>query len=209
MNKTRGFRKDIQVEVTFKNNLILTKMKEQGIETVAELSRKIKIPHSALGLLINMKKLPVTKKKGTWIKHAERLAKFFYCLPEDLFSEFQQKHALQKNRAYAELHFSRIQAMIAAENAHALDPSIVLQTHEQYAMFESMIEELEPDLQKVIRARFGFDGPEKTLREIGEELGVSPEAVRQREQKALRRLRHPSRSKFLRPLLAGFIEQAW
>lgn len=207
MSKSPLLRKDIRVEIVVKNNLILTKMKEMGIETVAELSRKTRIQQRTLGLIVNMKKLPVTKK-GKWTKSAEQLADFFCCLPEDLFSKLQQKHALSKNRAYAEMHFSHIQAMIAVKNAHALDPSIVLQTHEQYAILESMIEKLDPNLQKVIRGRFGFDGPEKTLAKIGEEFNVSRETIRKWERDALRQLRRPSKSKLLRPLLAGFIEQA-
>jgi RNA polymerase primary sigma factor len=52
----------------------------------------------------------------------------------------------------------------------------------------------------VIIARFWGD---KTLEEIGDELGVTKERIRQIESRAIRRLRHPSRSKFLR----GFLEQ--
>lgn len=53
--------------------------------------------------------------------------------------------------------------------------------------------------QKVIRLRFGLDdGRARTLEEIGKEFGVTRERIRQIEAKALRKLRHPSRSRRLK-----------
>lgn len=56
--------------------------------------------------------------------------------------------------------------------------------------------------QKVLRMRFGFDdGKPKTLEEVGQEFQVTRERIRQIEGKALRKLRHPSRSRRLRDYL--------
>ena len=52
---------------------------------------------------------------------------------------------------------------------------------------------------KVLRLRFGLDdGKARTLEEVGKEFDVTRERIRQIEAKALRKLRHPSRSKKLR-----------
>lgn len=64
---------------------------------------------------------------------------------------------------------------------------------------EKAMASLTPREEKVLRMRFGFeDGKTHTLEEVGKEFNVTRERVRQIESKALRRLRHPSKSKALR-----------
>ena len=56
--------------------------------------------------------------------------------------------------------------------------------------------------EKVLRLRFGLeDGRSRTLEEVGKEFNVTRERIRQIEAKALRKLRHPSRSKCLKDFL--------
>ncbi len=63
----------------------------------------------------------------------------------------------------------------------------------------SVIETLTPREQKVIRLRYGLDDAQtKTLEEVGREFNVTRERIRQIEAKALRKLRHPNRSKKLK-----------
>ena len=56
--------------------------------------------------------------------------------------------------------------------------------------------------EKVIKMRFGLeDGSEHTLEEVGQSFAVTRERIRQIEAKALRKLKHPSRSRKLRSFL--------
>ena len=66
----------------------------------------------------------------------------------------------------------------------------------------SVLDTLTPREEKVLRLRFGLDdGRSRTLEEVGKEFNVTRERIRQIEAKALRKLRHPSRSKKLKDYL--------
>ena len=77
---------------------------------------------------------------------------------------------------------------------------------EEYATNEMLKDEIADVLltltereEKVIRLRFGLeDGKSRTLEEVGQMFGVTRERIRQIEAKALRKLRHPSRSRKLK-----------
>jgi RNA polymerase primary sigma factor len=72
---------------------------------------------------------------------------------------------------------------------------------------EHVLRTLSPREEKIIRMRFGMDdGSEHTLEEVGQSFDVTRERIRQIEAKALRKLRHPSRSGKLRSLLDGMQE---
>ncbi len=67
---------------------------------------------------------------------------------------------------------------------------------------EDVLDTLSPREEKVLRLRFGLDdGRSRTLEEVGQYFGVTRERIRQIEAKALRKLRHPMRSKRLRDYL--------
>ena len=71
---------------------------------------------------------------------------------------------------------------------------------------EDILKTLTPREEMVIKLRFGIgDGSERTLEEVGQIFSVTRERIRQIEAKALRKLRHPSRSKVIKNFLNGRI----
>jgi RNA polymerase primary sigma factor len=92
------------------------------------------------------------------------------------------------------------------EDKSSLSPSdavISISLQEQTA---SMLKTLTPREEKVIKMRFGLeDGSEHTLEEVGHSFAVTRERIRQIEAKALRKLRHPSRSRNLRTFIEGSV----
>ncbi|MPZ16839.1 MAG: RNA polymerase sigma factor RpoD [Luteitalea sp.] len=69
---------------------------------------------------------------------------------------------------------------------------------------EDVLKTLTPREERVVKMRFGVaDGSEHTLEEVGQNFAVTRERIRQIEAKALRKLRHPSRARKLRPFLEG------
>ncbi|MEO8499668.1 MAG: sigma-70 domain-containing protein, partial [Vicinamibacteria bacterium] len=71
---------------------------------------------------------------------------------------------------------------------------------------EALLKTLTPREERVIKMRFGIgEGNEHTLEEVGQNFAVTRERIRQIEAKALRKLRHPSRSRKLKAFLEGSI----
>ena len=90
------------------------------------------------------------------------------------------------------------------EDRQAISPSeamIALDVREQT---QAVLKTLTPREAQILKLRFGMtDGGEQTLEEIGRVFAVTRERIRQLEAKALRKLRHPVRSKRLRVLVEG------
>ena len=92
--------------------------------------------------------------------------------------------------------FIEDKAVVSPSDA-VINPNLKEQT-------SSVLKTLTPREEKVIKMRFGLDdGSEHTLEEVGQSFAVTRERIRQIEAKALRKLRHPSRSRKLRAFLEG------
>lgn len=195
--------KDIRLEVRARNNLILRKMEEREpkIGSIAELCRLLGKPKAMtrVGQLVNMKE-PARNKDGSWCQMALDLAEFFWCLPEDLFSDVQQNQRLEKNRMYAEVAFSEIQQMLARPET----PELAVESVQLRSAVTAALGTLSHREERVLRMRFGIGIDQgMSFEEVARVLQVTDRRVLQIEAKALRKLKHPSRARGLRAFKPG------
>ena len=89
---------------------------------------------------------------------------------------------------------------------HALDPYEYTAQRKLREELDKILEELNEREERVIRLRFGLvpDGRVRTLEEVGKEFNVTRERIRQIEAKALRKLKHPSRSRKLKDFMINY-----
>ena len=92
------------------------------------------------------------------------------------------------------------------EDKAVISPSEAAMNASLKERMASVLKKLSPREERIIRMRFGFeDGNQRTLEEVGQVFAVTRERIRQIEAKALRKLRHPSRSSQVRT----FLEDSW
>jgi len=194
--------KDLLIIGKFKNAKLYDLM---GGRTNAEVCREIGCDEGHFGALMNLKLSPF-RKDGTYTPIAQKVADYFKTLPEDLFPTDLYALTLPKQ---LERRYSSQAVMLSLESREvrqleAESPETTAFNSEMSGCIETMLRTLTPREARVIEMRFGLNGGEEcTLSQVGEAFKFSVERVRQVEAKALRKLRHPSRTRQARPLLDG------
>ncbi len=174
---------DYRVTITVKNNYLLSAMQEVGIKTAAELSRVSGVHQVEIGLFLKLKKTPYsTRGLRPAIK---KLSQCLKKLPEDLFPPQHIEKPLKKNEVTIEIHRGQIEKLISYE----LNPQQCIEYIEGIKTISTVMKALPEKHQKVLRDRFGMDGEEYTLRETAKRHNVTPEAIRQIQNRALKKMR--------------------
>jgi hypothetical protein len=164
--------------------------------SVAEFCRTHQLEQNQVGALIGLKLSPLNKY-NEWRTIALRVADSLGVIVDDLFPEHLRLR-LEKTSAALEIDASELNRLLDSR-----DPLLQIENKELVDATAKALASLSPREAYVLKRRFGFGGAEAaTFLDIGNELGVTSTRVQQLEDKALRKLRHPSRA----GVLMGFLD---
>jgi RNA polymerase sigma factor (sigma-70 family) len=170
-------------------------MKQHGIHTVTELAKRCDMPLPSISGAVNGKRAAIfAEEPGTYRQPARRIAEVLGVIPEILFGEDPRD---DERRRHAEGVFGELHPSVPP-----LDPEQELGRKELGETTTRILASLQPNPDQVMRMRFGVGmDAGRTLEEVGQQFSVTRERIRQIEAKALRKLKHPSRSGRLRSFL--------
>ena len=169
---------------------------------IADQSRTIRLPVHMYETMNKLKKVSreLSQKMGRE-PSSEELAKEM-ALTVDKVNEIKQHmvEPISMDTKFGDEDDSSLGDIIKDESS--LDPAAETKNTLLRESIEDVLSSLKEKEAMVLRLRYGIDDEEtKTLEEVGKMFGVTRERIRQIESKALRKMRHPSRSKKLRPFL--------
>lgn len=143
----------------------------------------------------------VCEKIGCSADEAKRILE--QMVPDDRIEDIVAQYTDQNDEVHPEgIDIGELLSSVSAETIiTSEDAMTAIQTRARQETVASTLSKLTPREEKVLRLRYGFDGRERTLEEVGVEFNVTRERIRQIEAKALRKLRHPSKAKHLKEYL--------
>jgi transcriptional regulator with XRE-family HTH domain len=171
---------DYAVTIKVRNGRILSRMRAKGIKSLPELAEKAGIGYSRLAAIVALKALP-TGKRGAWVAGIENVAGVLGCDVEDLFTEAQRENVVERNSA--EIYMDEPDVMALASGDWERTQRIKMEANRLLGAIRR------PRDREVIERRMAGE----TLEEIGEDLGVLRERVRQIEARAQRDMRWAAR----------------
>lgn len=195
-----GIKQEYRVDMKIRNNLFVQRIEQAGYKTVGEFCRIHKLNQSDLGEVIAMKISPLMSN-GKFRVQIEKAADILECMPEDLFTEKQLDMAIKTNKHCLLVNEAEMKYMLETNQPQKMLEQTV-HDEQKNKLLEETLKSIPLKEQKILRLRFGLDdGIEHTLEEIGQEFGCTRTRIRQIEARALRRLRHPSKSDPLREFI--------
>ena len=190
--------KDYRIEIKVKNNRLLTKMEAAGYPSVAKLAEAIGVGRGIIDRIVKMKSAALDDD-GYYRPEALRVAEFLNCTPYDIYPPAQMRGTIKENTAQITANANEVDSLTSSMRTLAFSPERKMILDEAKLALNGVLMTLTPREQRILDLRFGLTyGEEKTLDEVGAMFGVHRERIRQIEQKAIRKMKHPERSKELR-----------
>lgn len=176
-------------------------IRQSILQAIAEQSRIVRLPLNQVGSLTK-----VTRELNRFEQENERRPSVNEIadridLPEDKIEDALKAntHHVSMDAPFAEGEDNSLLDVLPNINAPMADKELVLESlRDEISRALDTLNERE---RKVVKAFFGINMPEMTLEEIGDRYGLTRERVRQIKEKAIRRLRHDTKSKQLKTYL--------
>lgn len=183
----------ITLSIKPKHGIIYSYMRENNL-TIKQLSKIIGVGSAWLGGVINFKIIPV-KLDG---ESTQKLLSYFGLQYSDLFPSESLKIISGEHQVSKEIPKDRLIQWTGEQ----FDELPTIEYREDNLLdqkIEEILNTLNPREKEIIKLRFGLNGSnKKTYDSIAKSFGVTRVRIRQIEQKAIRKLRHPSRSNILK-----------
>lgn len=188
-------KKDLLLLAKLKNNVLYQERKRLDY-THKEMGEFVGVNHRIYAEFENLKLSPLNEK-GDWLPSAYKIAHNIGVPIEEIWSQDLLK--IKKNRTEVEISSKKVIAALESKYQDRIDESFELKE-----AIKITLKTLTAREQDIIEKRFGLiNGIDMSLQEVGETCGYEKERIRQIEAKALRKLRHPARTKKLIDFVDG------
>jgi RNA polymerase primary sigma factor len=176
-------------------------IKQSILQTIAEHARTVRLPMNKVSLLKDISKTSRRLGQGREAEpRIEEIAAELEVTAQEVLETMLSARAVRSLDESFEEDDERNLLNILADTSQD-NPDADLLCESAKDQLESVLNSLDERELRIIRLYFGLDGHEAlTLEQIGDLMGVTRERVRQIKERALSRLRHPSRHQFLRAL---------
>ena len=191
--------KEYRVKVTVRNNLLLSAIEDAGYASQTDFARACNLNVTYVNALVAMRTVPL-RNDGQFTDVAQTIMEVLGACPTDLWTTEQLSMRLKRNSAEMEMTQTELLPALGMNPIDMLE----FKTPDEYASDQELTNVVASTLktltfreQMVLGKRFGINSEEQTLDQIAKEMGMTRERIRQIEAKALRKMRHPSRSEEL------------
>ena len=176
-------------------------IKQSILQTIAEHARTVRLPMNKVSLLKDISKTSRRLGQGREAEpRIEEIAAELEVPAEEVLETMLSARAVRSlDESFEEDDERNLLNILADTSQDNPDAGVLCESAKD--QLESVLNSLDERELRIIRLYFGLDGHEAlTLEQIGDLMGVTRERVRQIKERALSRLRHPSRHQFLRAL---------